>query len=423
LIARKDINLTAPVGSFESLHAAIKGGADSVYFGINKLNMRARSSANFNEDDLKKIIGICNKAGIEAYLTLNIVVYDDEIGHMQDIVGIAKEYGIRAIIASDQAVINYARSVDLEVHISTQVNISNYESIRHYAQYADAVVLARELNLDQVEHIYQRIIRDNLNGPSGSLMKLEMFVHGALCMSISGKCYLSLHEHNHSANRGECLQDCRRAYTVKEKETDFELEIDNEYIMSPKDLCTIHFLNKILDAGVRILKIEGRARPPEYVFTVVSFYDEAINAMAEGTYTSDKIANWRKRLSTVFNRGFWDGYYLGQRLGEWSEVYGSNAKKRKIYIAKGMNFFSKIKVAEFLCEAGSLHVGDDIIIMGPTTGIIKSKVHEIRVNYKEVNEAVQGDRFSIPMNQIIRPSDKLYKWIDVDDMNAAQNQK
>ena len=416
VIERKDINLTAPVGSFESLQAAIRSGANSVYFGVNKLNMRARSSVNFNKDDLKKIVDVCNENNIDAYLTLNIVFYDNEIRQMQEIVGIAREYGVKAIIASDQAVIAYARSVNMEVHISTQVNISNYESLRHYAHYADAIVLARELNLDQVKEIYQRIIKDNLSGPSGDLLKLEMFVHGALCMSISGKCYLSLHEHGYSANRGACLQDCRRAYIVKEKETDFELEVDNEYIMSPKDLCTIHFMNKLLDAGVRIFKIEGRARPPEYVYTVVSCYNEAIDAILEGSYTSDKIADWRERLSGVFNRGFWDGYYLGQKLGEWSEVYGSKAKKRKIYIAKGMNYFSKLKVAEFLCEAGKLRIGDEIIIMGPTTGIIKSRVHEIRVNFKKVDETVQGERFSIPMEQIIRRSDKLYKWEDVNDL-------
>lgn len=419
MIERKDINLTAPVGSFESLQAAIKGGADSIYFGINKLNMRARSSVNFNKEDLKKITGICNESGIDPYLTLNIVFFDEEITQMQEIVGIAREYGIKAIIASDQAVIDYARSVNMGVHISTQVNISNYESLKHYAHYADAVVLARELKLDQVINIYQRIIKDNLSGPSGKLMKLEMFIHGALCMSVSGKCYLSLHEHNLSANRGECLQDCRRAYIAREKETDFELEIDNEYIMSPRDLCTIHFLNKLLDAGVRILKIEGRARPPEYVYTVVSCYNEAIHAILEDSYTSDKIAEWRERLSMVFNRGFWNGYYLGQKLGEWSEVYGSKAKKRKIYIAKGMNYFSKLKVAEFLCEAGKLRVGDEILIMGPTTGVIRTIVSEIRVDFKKVDETVQGERFSIPMDQTIRRSDKLYKWSNVGDLSES----
>jgi putative protease len=416
LIERKDINLTAPVGSFESLQAAIQGGADSIYFGIDKLNMRARSSVNFNKNDLKKIVAVCNDNDINSYLTLNIVFYDNELDQMKEIVSIAKEYGIKAIIASDQAVINYARSVDMEVHLSTQVNISNFESVKYYADYADAIVLARELNLDQVKEIFKRITDENISGPSGNQLKLEMFVHGALCMSISGKCYLSLHEHNHSANRGDCLQDCRRAYIAKEKETNYELEIDNEYIMSPKDLCTIHFLNKLLDAGVRVFKIEGRARPPEYVFTAVSCYNEAINAILEGSYTREKIADWRKRLSGVFNRGFWDGYYLGQRLGEWSDVYGSKANKRKIYVAKGMNYFSKLRVAEFLCEAGKLQVGDEIIITGPTTGVIKTKIHEIRVNFEKVNETVQGERFSIPLEKTIRRSDKLYKWADNNDL-------
>jgi putative protease len=417
LIERKDINLTAPVGSFESLQAAIQGGADSIYFGIDKLNMRARSSVNFNKNDLKKIVAVCNDNDINSYLTLNIVFYDNELDQMKEIVSIAKEYGIKAIIASDQAVINYARSVDMEVHLSTQVNISNFESVKYYADYADAIVLARELNLDQVKEIFKRITDENISGPSGNQLKLEMFVHGALCMSISGKCYLSLHEHNHSANRGDCLQDCRRAYIAKEKETNYELEIDNEYIMSPKDLCTIHFLNKLLDAGVRVFKIEGRARPPEYVFTAVSCYNEAINAILEGSYTREKIADWRKRLSGVFNRGFWDGYYLGQRLGEWSDVYGSKANKRKIYVAKGMNYFSKLRVAEFLCEAGKLQVGDEIIITGPTTGVIKTKIHEIRVNFEKVNETVQGERFSIPLEKTIRRSDKLYKWADNNDLS------
>jgi putative protease len=416
LIERKDIDLTAPVGSFESLQAAIQGGADSIYFGIDKLNMRARSSVNFNKNDLKKIVAVCNDNDINSYLTLNIVFYDNELDQMKEIVSIAKEYGIKAIIASDQAVINYARSVDMEVHLSTQVNISNFESVKYYADYADAIVLARELNLDQVKEIFKRITDENISGPSGNQLKLEMFVHGALCMSISGKCYLSLHEHNHSANRGDCLQDCRRAYIAKEKETNYELEIDNEYIMSPKDLCTIHFLNKLLDAGVRVFKIEGRARPPEYVFTAVSCYNEAINAILEGSYTREKIADWRKRLSGVFNRGFWDGYYLGQRLGEWSDVYGSKANKRKIYVAKGMNYFSKLRVAEFLCEAGKLQVGDEIIITGPTTGVIKTKIHEIRVNFEKVNETVQGERFSIPLEKTIRRSDKLYKWADNNDL-------
>jgi len=402
----------APVGSFESLQAAIQGGADSIYFGIDKLNMRARSSINFNRNDLKKIVSVCQENGIDSYLTLNVVFYDNELSQMKEIVNFAKDSGIKAIIASDQAVISYARSVNMEVHISTQVNISNTEALKYYADFADVIVLARELNLDQVRGIYDNIIHESITGPSGDPIEIEMFVHGALCMSISGKCYLSLHEHNHSANRGDCLQDCRRAYMVREKETDAELEIDNEYIMSPKDLCTIHFLNKMIDAGVRVMKIEGRARPPEYVYTVVSCYNEAVNAIIENSYNKGRIAEWKKRLSNVFNRGFWDGYYLGQRLGEWSDVYGSKSVKRKVYIARGMNYFSKLKVAEFLCEAGKLRVGDEILITGPTTGIIMTTIREIRVNFKQVTETVQGERFSIPVEKVVRHSDRLYKWAD-----------
>jgi putative protease len=412
MINRKDINLMAPAGSLESLHASIQGGADSIYFGIDKLNMRARSSVNFTLSDLKKIVSVCKENSIDPYLTLNVVFYDNELSQMKEIVNFAKDTGIKAIIASDQAVISYAKSVNMEVHISTQVNISNTDALKYYADFADVIVLARELNLDQVRGIYNNIMHEGITGPSGNPIKIEMFIHGALCMSISGKCYLSLHEHNHSANRGDCLQDCRRAYIVREKETGAEIEIDNEYIMSPKDLCTIHFLNKIIDAGVRVMKIEGRARPPEYVYTVTSCYNEAINAITENFYNKGRIEEWKKRLSNVFNRGFWDGYYLGQRLGEWSEVYGSKSGKRKVYIARGMNYFSKLKVAEFLCEAGILRVGDEILITGPTTGVIMTTIREIRVNLKQVTETVQGERFSIPVEKIVRRSDKLYKWAD-----------
>jgi putative protease len=411
--ARKDIEIMAPVGSYESLMAAIQGGADAVYFGLDKLNMRARSSFNFTKEDLPEIMNICRENHINTYLTLNIVFYDQELQQMKELVDLAKEFNITAVIASDHSVINYARSVGVNVHISTQVNISNIESLQFYAQYADVVVLARELNLSQVRTIHDQIIQQQIKGPSGNLVKLEIFVHGALCMSISGKCYLSLHEHNYSANRGACLQDCRRAYTVKDKETSFELDIDNEYILSPKDLITIHFLNKILDAGVSVLKIEGRARPPEYVKTVVSCYNDAVLAYQEGNYTLEKIQNWQERLSSVFNRGFWDGYYLGQRLGEWSNVYGSQATKKKKYIAKGMNYFSKLKVGEFLCEAGELKVGDEILITGPTTGVIQTHVSEIQVDLKSVKKTKKGDRFSIPVDSVIRRSDKLYKMITV----------
>ncbi len=418
-IKRENIDLMAPVGSYESLMAAIQAGANSVYFGLDKLNMRARSSANFTISDLKKIVEICKKHHVNTYLTLNIVFYDEELEQMKHLVDAAKECGVNAVIASDHSVISYARSKDMEIHISTQLNISNIDALKFYANFADVMVLARELNLTQVESISQNITEHNINGPSGNLVKLEMFAHGALCMSISGKCYLSLHEHNYSANRGACFQDCRRAYLVKEKETGFELEIDNEYIMSPKDLCTIHFLNKMIDAGVTIFKIEGRARPPEYVKTVVSCYNEAINSIFDGTYNTEKITEWNKRLTRVFNRGFWDGYYLRQKLGEWSEVYGSKASKRKVYIGKGMNYFSKLKVAEFQCEAGRLKIGDDVIITGPSTGVIESTVTEIRVDLISVEETTQGQRFSIPLQETIRRSDKLYKWVDTDkSMNS-----
>ena len=417
-IERKIIDLMAPVGSFEALTGAIQGGANSVYFGVDKLNMRSRSSGNFSIDDLNQITDICRKHQVNSYLAINIVLYDDELDRMKEIVNKARQCGVNAVIASDHSVISYAHATGMEVHISTQVNISNFDALKYYAQYADVIVLARELNLQQVKNIYLQTLKNKVTGPSGRPVKLEMFVHGALCMSVSGKCYLSLHEHNRSANRGACLQDCRRAYIVKEKETGMELDIDNEHIMSPKDLCTIHFLDKIIETGVRVLKIEGRARSPEYVNTVVSCYNEALNSIVEGSYSAEKIDNWKLRLSAVFNRGFWDGYYLGQKLGEWSNVYGSKALRRKVYAAKGMNYFSRLKVAEFLCEAEKLKVGDEIIITGPTTGVIYMKIKEIRVNLKQVHETVQGERFSIPVNETIRRSDKLYKWIKT---NALQN--
>ncbi len=411
-LKREDIDLTAPAGSFDSLIAAIQGGANSVYFGLGKLNMRARSSYNFNENDLEKIKGICDEHKVKAYLALNTILYDSELPRIREIINMAKKKGIDAVIASDLAAIDYAHSIGMNVHISTQVNISNIESLKFFSRYANVVVLARELDLAQISEIANKVLMHNIKGPLGEVIKLELFVHGALCMSISGKCYLSLHEHNFSANRGECLQDCRRAYTVKEKETGFELDIDNEYIMSPKDLYTIHFLDKILEAGVRVLKIEGRARPPEYVKTVTECYNEAINSYLEGTYDSDKINYWKKRLSAVFNRGFWDGYYLGQKLGEWSDIYGSKATKRKIFVGKGMNYFDKIKVAEFTCEANTLNTGDEILITGPTTGVVETTVKEIRVNLKNVTQTIQGERFSIPVDQVVRRSDKLFKIVD-----------
>lgn len=409
---RSDIELMAPVGSYESLQAAIQGGANSIYFGVEQLNMRARSSNNFTLDDLREIVGICNDNGVRSYLTVNTVLYDNDLSLMHQVVDAAQRSGITAIIASDIAAIQYARSVGVEVHISTQCNITNIEAVRFYAQFADVVVLARELSMTQVGAIAREIAEQGITGPKGELVQIEMFAHGALCMAISGKCYLSLHERNSSANRGACMQTCRKNYIVTEKDTGNELEIDNQYIMSPKDLCTIGFINKVLDAGVRVLKFEGRARSPEYVKKVVECYGEAVNAYIDGSYNRDKIEEWKKQLSTVFNRGFWDGYYMGQRLGEWSENYGSRATKRKIYLGKGMNYFSNIKVAEFLMETQELQVGDQILITGPTTGVVESTIKEIRVDRKSVQRTVKGERFSFALDQLIRRSDKLYKIVD-----------
>jgi len=409
-----DFEIMAPVGSYDSLTAAIQGGADSIYFGIEGLNMRARSSNNFTIDDLKQIASVCKENGLKSYLTVNTIIYDNDISLMRQIVNAAKEAELSAIIASDVSVMMYARSIDVEVHLSTQLNITNTEALKFYGQFADVVVLARELNLDQVAAIYKDIVEQNIKGPNGELIRIEMFSHGALCMAVSGKCYLSLHERDLSANRGACNQICRRSYIVKDKETDIELEIDNEYIMSPKDLKTIHFMNKMMDAGVRVFKIEGRARGPEYVRTVVECYKEAIKAYCEGTFTEEKVENWDERLATVFNRGFWDGYYLGQRLGEWSSNYGSGATKRKVYIAKGIKYFSNLGVAEFLMETQSLKVGDEILITGPTTGAVFQTVEEIRVDLKSVEETVKGEKFSIKVSDKIRPSDKLFKLVKVE---------
>lgn len=413
LKTRKNYEIMAPVGSFESLQAAIQAGTDSVYFGIEKMNMRARSSVNFTKEDLKEIVKICQEKNIKTYLTVNIIIYDEEINQAKELVDFAKEIGITAIIASDQSIIQYAFEKGVEIHISTQLSISNFETVKFYSHFADVMVLARELDLNKVKYITDKIKEESIRGPKGELIKIEIFAHGALCMSISGKCYLSLHEMNYSANRGACLQTCRKGYTVINNETGEELGIDNEYIMSPKDLKTIHFLNKVLDSGVTVLKIEGRARPAEYVHTVVKCYDEAIKSYINNDFTKGKIKDWDKRLATVFNRGFWDGYYLGQRLGEWSEVYGSRATKKKIYVAKGTNYFNKLKVAEFLCETKELSVGDEILITGPTTGVIQTKVSEIRVDMKSVDKATKGQRFSMPIDQIVRRSDKLFKMVDV----------
>lgn len=409
-----DYEIMAPVGSYESLAAAIQGGADSIYFGIEGLNMRAKSSNNFTVDDLHKIVEICKEHDIKTYLTVNTIIYDNDISLMHQIVNAAKEANLSAIIASDVSVMMYARSIGVEVHLSTQLNITNTDALKFYAQFADVVVLARELNLTQVAAIYQDIIEQEIKGPKGELIRIEMFSHGALCMAVSGKCYLSLHEKDLSANRGACNQLCRRGYIVKDKDSEIELEIDNEYIMSPKDLRTIHFINKMMDAGVRVFKIEGRARGPEYVRTVVECYKEAIISYCQNTFDEDKIESWTERLSTVFNRGFWNGYYLGQRLGEWSSNYGSGATKRKVYIGKGMKYFSKLGVAEFLMETQSLKVGDEILITGPTTGAVFQTVEEIRVDLKPVQETVKGELFSIKVNDKIRPSDKLFKMVKVE---------
>ncbi len=406
----------APVGSYESLTAAIQGGANSIYFGIEGLNMRARSSNNFTVNDLHEIVRICNEHHVKSYLTVNTVIYDEDLKLMRRIIDAAREAGLSAIIASDVAAMSYASSIGVEVHLSTQLNISNAEALKFYARYADVVVLARELSLEQVAGIYKTICDENIKGPGGELIRIEMFCHGALCMAVSGKCYLSLHEMNASANRGACMQVCRRAYTVKDKESDLELEVDNQYIMSPKDLKTIHFMNKMIDSGVRVFKIEGRARGAEYVRTVVSCYREAVEAYLDNSFTDEKIEDWNERLATVFNRGFWNGYYLGQRLGEWTSRYGSSATKTKVLIGKGIKYFSKLGVAEFQIESRSLKVGDEILITGPTTGAVTTIVDEIRVDLKPVDEAVKGERFSIKLKEKIRPSDKLFKWVNTEDL-------
>lgn len=413
----------APVGSRESLSAAIQAGADSIYFGIENLNMRSRSASAFTIDDLREIAGVCNDHGMKSYLTVNVIIYDNDMEQMRTIVRAAKEAGISAVIASDVSVMNFARSIGQEVHLSTQLNITNIESLKFYALFADVVVLARELNLDQVAEIYRQIKEENICGPNGELIRIEMFCHGALCMAVSGKCYLSLHEMNSSANRGACMQVCRRGYTVRDKDTDVELEIDNEYIMSPKDLKTIHFMNKMMDAGVKVFKIEGRARGPEYVKTVVECYKEAIQACVDGQFTDEKIAAWDERLRTVFNRGFWDGYYLGQRLGEWSKNYGSEATEKKVYVGKGIKYFSNIGVAEFQVEAAELKVGDKILITGPTTGAVYATLDEARVDLKPVDTVKQGERFSFKIADKIRPSDKLFKLIPTEELKAAKKRK
>jgi putative protease len=410
-VSRKDIELLAPVGSYETLAAAIQAKADSVYFGIGSLNMRSKSTYNFDANDLEKIVEICNTNNTKSYVTLNTVIYDNDIDEMKRAIDFCKKKGVNAIIASDLAVLNYAKSANIEIHISTQQNVSNIEAVKFFSQYADVIVLARELNLTQVDAILKKIIENKIVGPSGKLIKIEMFAHGALCMAISGKCYLSLHEYNHSANRGECFQICRRSYTVTDNETNAQLEVDNEYIMSPKDLSTIGFINKMIDSGVRVFKVEGRARSAEYVKTVIESYNEAFQAYFSNTYDDVLIQKLKEKLSTVYNRGFWDGYYLGQKLSEWSNIYGSKATKKKIYIGKNLNYFSNINVAEFIVETGSLQLNDEILIIGPTTGVIETTISEIRINLIPVNIANKGEKFSIPVSAQVRRSDKLYKLI------------
>lgn len=410
----------APVGSYESLAAAIDAGADAVYFGVEGLNMRSRSSVNFTLDDLRQIASTCSARGVRTYLTVNTIIYDDDTDKCHAIIDAAAGAGISAIIASDMAAILYARSRGVEVHISTQLSVSNTATVEFLSQWADVVVLARELDLDRVRRIHEAIVSRDIRGPHGELVRIEMFCHGALCMAISGKCYLSLHEMNSSANRGACTQICRRGYTVTDRETGEQLDIDNKYIMSPKDLKTIHFLNKMADAGVRVFKIEGRARGPEYVSEAVRCYDEALTAICDGTFTDERIAAWDERLARIFNRGFWNGYYLGQRLGEWSAKYGSSATRVKEYRAKGVRYFSKIGVAEFYMETGELHPGDEVVITGPTTGAMILTLDEIRVNLKPVDVAVKGQSFSIAVPGKVRPSDKLYLWRKTTPVKQAQ---
>ena len=404
----------APVGSRESLAAALAAGTDAIYFGIEGLNMRSRSSANFTADDMAEIAALCTSKGVKTYLTVNTVIYDSDMTLMRAIVDRAREANITAIIASDIAVISYAVSQGVEVHISTQVNITNIEAVRFYAQWADVMVLARELNLDQVREIHEAIIREDIRGPRGELVRLEMFCHGALCMAVSGKCYMSLHEMNSSANRGACNQICRRSYTVRDRETGEELDIENQSIMSPKDLRTIHFLDKMVEAGVSVFKIEGRARGPEYVAETVRCYSEALEALCDGSYTRERVAEWEESLRKTFNRGFWDGYYLGQRLGEWSEKYGSSATRVKRYIAKTTRYFSRLGVAEFRMESGRLAVGDEVIVTGPTTGALIFKAEELRLNSGPVKEVGKGDIFAMPVPEKVRLSDRLYLWEHTD---------
>lgn len=412
------IEIMAPVGSFESLMAAIQAGAGAVYFGIGALNMRSKSSKNFSLDDLKTIADTCRENQVKTYVTINTVIFDEELQQMRALVDAVKQNGITAIIAADQAVIQYAVKQGVEVHISTQSNITNIEAVRYYAQYADVMVTARELNLDQVRAITQKIKEEQITGPAGELIRIEVFVHGALCMAVSGKCYLSLDLLNSSANRGACLQPCRRGYNVKDKDSELEMEIDNEYIMSPKDLNTLPFLDKLLGAGVEVLKIEGRGRSPEYVKVVTEVYHEAVEAVQQGNFDQQKVAAWNERLASVYNRGFWDGYYLGRKTGEWTEEYGSQATQRKVYVGLVSNYFTKIGVAEIKMETQQLEIGDRFLIIGPTTGVVEGTAKEIRVELKPVEKTIKGELCSIAVEELVRRGDKVYKLVETEKKHA-----
>lgn len=408
----QNIELMAPAGNFESLQAALDNGADSVYFGVEQLNMRARATVNFTLDDLQEISSRCKAKNVRTYLTLNTIIYDHDLSIVKTLINKAKEADITAVIAMDQAVIVSAREVEMEVHISTQINVTNIETVKFYAMFADTMVLSRELSLRQVKKITEQIEKEQIKGPSGKLVEIEIFGHGALCMAVSGKCYMSLHSQNSSANRGACKQNCRKKYTVIDQETGFEMELDNEYIMSPKDLCTIDFLDDVVDAGIKVLKIEGRGRAPEYVAKVIKCYREAIDSIAEGTYSKEEVISWMQTLETVYNRGFWSGYYLGQKLGEWSKGSGSHATQKKVYIGKGVHFFPKAKIGEFKIEAYDVAIGDTILVTGATTGAQELEVTDMLVNDEKLNKGTKGDSVTIPLPFRIRQSDKLYKIVE-----------
>lgn len=407
----REIELMAPAGSFECMRAAIQAGADSVYFGVEQLNMRAVSSINFTLDDLEEVAQICNEANVKTYITLNTIIYDHDLSLIKTIINKANEAGITAIIAADQAVISYAREVNMEVHISTQVNVTNIETVKFYSHFADVMVLARELSIKQMKDICDAIVKQDVRGPNGELIKIEVFAHGALCMAVSGKCYLSLHSNNSSANRGACIQNCRKTYTVIDNEEGNELLIDNEYIMSPKDLCTIDFMDQLLDTGVNVLKIEGRGKAADYVYTVTKCYRQAIDSYKDGTYSQEKAKDWLEQLDKVYNRGFWSGYYLGQKMGEWNDSHGSKATQKKVYLGKGQHFFSKLGVGSFKIEAHQLKVGDEYLVTGKTTGVVQGIIEELRVNDQNVDSAGKGDECSFVTHDMIRPSDKLYKIV------------